>query len=99
MRNVCKAWNAICTELCHANPPLSVKMAPKLRNSGAKNKQLSGYYGQNTAWAWTQFAAKLFQCLSQLISKVYGTWVANSTRHCHPITPVTVQWTPRFGQK
>ena len=28
MRNVCEAWNTIYTEICHANTPLSLKMAP-----------------------------------------------------------------------
>ena len=45
------------------NTQSSVKRAPKLRHLGAKNKQLSGYYGQNKASAWIQFAAKLFQSL------------------------------------
>ena len=99
MRNVCKVWNPIRTELCHANPPLSVKMAPKLRNFGAKIEQLSGYYGQNVAWTWIQFAAKLFQSANQLISKVYGTWEGNSTCHCYPMTPVSVQRTPKVGRK
>ena len=90
MRNVCIAWNPIRTELCHANQPSSVKMAPKLRHFGAKHEQLSGYYGQNMACAWTQFAAKLFQSLNQLISKVYRTWEGNSTCHCYPMTLVSV---------
>ena len=45
MKNVCEAWNAIRTERWCANTQLSVKTAPKLRNFGTKNKQLSGYYG------------------------------------------------------
>ena len=60
MRNICKAWDAIRTKLCHANTTLFVKMAPKLLNFGAKNVQLSGYYGQDMAWAWIWFAARLF---------------------------------------
>ena len=47
MKNVCKAWNAIRMEVCRANTLLSVKMEPKLHDFGAKNEQLSGYYGQN----------------------------------------------------
>ena len=74
MRNVGEAWNGIHMGLCCANPSLSVKMAPKLRNFGAKDKQLSGYYDQNEAWAWIWFAAKLFQRPNQLIRKVYRTW-------------------------
>ena len=49
MRNVCKAWNAICTSSSYTNTQLSVKMAPKLRHFGAKYKQLPGYHGQNKA--------------------------------------------------
>ena len=60
MRNNCKAWNFIRMELCHTNPLLPVRMAPTLCDFGAKNEQLSGYHGQNKAWAWTQIAAKLF---------------------------------------
>ena len=99
MSNVCEAWHFIRTELCHANPLSSVKMAPKLRHFEAKNEELSDYYGQNTAWAWTHFAAKLFQGLSQLIRNVYGTWEGNSTCFCYPMTPVSVQRTPKFGRK
>ena len=99
MRNFCKDWNAICTELCPENPPLSVKMAPKLRDFGAKNEQLSGYYGQNKACACIQFAAKLFQSLNQVIGKFYANWEGNFTCHCYPITPVSVQQTPSFGRK
>ena len=47
MKNVCNTWNAICMEVCRANTLLSVKMEPKLHDFGAKNEQLSGYYGQN----------------------------------------------------
>ena len=90
MRNFCKDWNAICTNLCPENPPLSVKMAPKLRDFGAKNEQLSGYYGQNTASALTELAAKLFQSIYQLITKVYATWEGNSIYVCYPMTPVSV---------
>ena len=64
MRKVGEAWNSICTEFCHANPPLSVNMAPKLRDFGVKNKQLPGYYALNKAHALIQFAAKLFQSLN-----------------------------------
>ena len=99
MRNVCKAWNPIRTELCHESTPLSVKMALKLRNFGAKQEQLSGYYGQNTACAWIQFAVKLFQSPNQLISKVYGTWERKFTCHCYPMTPVSVQWTSKVGSR
>ena len=99
MKNVCEAWNAIRTDIYHANAPLSVKMAPKLRNFGAKNKKLSGYYGQDKAWAWIQFATKLFQSLKQPISKVYEIWEGNSTCHCHPMTPISVWQTLNFGRK
>ena len=51
MRNVGEAWNGIHMGLCCANPSLSVKMAPKLRNFVAKDMQLSGYYDKNEAWA------------------------------------------------
>ena len=99
MRNVCKAWNAIHTDVCHANPLLSVKIAPKQSNFGAKNEQLSGYYGQNKAWACIQLAITLFQSPNQLISKVYSTREGTSTCHCYPMIPVSVQRTPRFGRK
>ena len=97
--NVCKALNPIRTELCHANPSLSVKIAPKLRHFGAKHEQLYGYYGQNSVCAWTQFDVKLFQSLNQLISKVYRTWEGNSTSLCYPMTPVSIKRTRRFGRK
>ena len=64
MRNICEAWNDIRTEVCRVNPPLSVKFVPKLSDFRAKNKQLSGYYGQNKVWAWIQFATKLFKSLN-----------------------------------
>ena len=99
MKNVCEAWNAIRTERWCANTQLSVKMAPKLRNFGAKNKQLSGYNGQNKAWVLIQFAAKLFKSPNQLISKVYRTWEGNTTCHCYPMTPISVQRTPQFDGK
>ena len=51
MKNVCEAWNAICTESWCTNAQLYVKMVSKLHDFGAKNKQLSGYHGQNTVWA------------------------------------------------
>ena len=99
MRNVCKAWNTIRIEVSCANTPSSIKMVPKLRNFGARNEQLSGYYGQNKAWAWFQFAAKLFKSLNLLISKVYRTWEGKSTCLCYPMTPVSVQMTPKFRRK
>ena len=36
MANVFKVWNGIRTDVCLANTRLSVKMAPKLCNFGAK---------------------------------------------------------------
>ena len=74
MMNVCKALNGIRTEVCHANPPLSVKMVPKLRDLGAKNEQLSGYHGQNKAWAYIQFAAKLFKVLINSLARFLEPW-------------------------
>ena len=65
MRNIFEVWNNICTALCRANPLLSVKMAPNLHDFEAKDKQLSGYYGQNKARAWIQFAGKVFTSLIQ----------------------------------
>ena len=96
MRNVCEAWNDICTDICRANASLLVKMAPKLREFGAKTEQLSRYYGQNNAWTCIVFPAKLFQSPNHLISKVYSTWEGNSTCLCYPMTPVSVHRTPRF---
>ena len=90
MKIIGAAWNVIRMELCRENPPLSVKIAPKLRHFGAKHEQLYGYYGQNSVCAWTQFDVKLFQTLNQLISKVYRTWEGNSTCHCYPMTLVSV---------
>ena len=84
-------------ELCHANTPLSVKMVHNLRDFGAKFEQLTGYSGQNTAWAWIQFAPKLFQSLNILMSNVCGTWDGNSTCHSYSMTLVSVQRTPKFG--
>ena len=76
-----------------------MKMAPKLRHFGARNKHLDAYHGQKMACAWIQFDVKLFQSLNQLISKVYGTWEENSTCHCYPMTPVSIQRTPKVGRK
>ena len=92
MRNVSKAWNAIRTQACHANPPLLEKMAPEMLGYfGAKNEQLSDYYGHKKTWAWTQFGAKLFQILNQIISNVYGTCEGNATCHCYPMTSISLQ--------
>ena len=99
MRNVCESWNGICKELCRANAPLSVKMAPKLLDFGAKIEPLAGYYDQNKARACIQFSATLFQSLNKLISKVYRTWEANSTCLCYPMAPVSVPPMPKFGRK
>ena len=71
----------------------------KLHNFGAKIELLSGHAGQNMAWAWVQFAAKLFQSLNILITNVSRTLEGNSTCHSHPMTPVSVQRTPKFGIK
>ena len=99
MRNVCKVCNPIRPKRWCANTQLSMKMAPKLRHFEARNKHLDAYHGQKMACAWIQFDVKLFQSFDRPISKVYGIWEGNSTCHCYPMTPVSVQRTPRFGIK
>ena len=76
-----------------------MKMVLKLRDFVAIIELLSGYSGQNRAWAWIQFAAKLFQSQNIFIINVYRTSEGNYTRLSYPMTPVSVQRTPKFGRK
>ena len=64
MRNVCKTWNGIHTEVYSAKAPLSIKIAATLRNFGEKHEHLSGYYGENKAWVWIKVSAELFKSLN-----------------------------------
>ena len=101
MINVREALNAIYTEVSCANTPLLFKMAPKLPN--LEQRMSTCIYMGIMVKIWHGHGFSLLPNMvisfNLFMSNLYRTWEGHSTCLSYPMTPVSLQLTPKFGRE